>query len=809
MDMARWVEVVLFDRVTLSYIFVIAVLLFTYFKVPLFLSLSFLVALLWRMGLPEAVVMVIGGVALIFILPPLRRALISCFVMKWLKRILPKISETEKVALEAGVVWVESSLFSGKPDFKKLMSQPYPKLSQEEQDFIDGPLREICSLVDSWEIWKLRALPDSLLKKIKDHKFFGMVIPKEYGGLGFSAYAHSRVIEELSIADLSLGVMVMVPNSLGPAELLVHFGTQAQKDKYLPSLATGEDIPCFGLTEPQAGSDAGAISSEGVLFKGEDGQIYLRLNWKKRWITLSMISTLIGLAFRLKDPDNLLGRGEDLGITCGLIPSNKEGVVINRRHDPLGVPFYNCPMEGHDVIVNAEESIIGGVANAGKGWAMLMECLGAGRGISLPSQAAGGVKHALRVSSNHAGIRKQFGVPLAKLEGVEEPLARLVGQNYFQEATRLYTLSALDQGIKPPVVTAIAKYFSTEMARKAVNDAMDILGGQGISMGPDNPIAIRYIASPISITVEGANILTRTLIIFGQGSLRAHPYAFKEIKAIENKDLKTFDRAFWGHMGHILNNFSRAVFLSVSRAHLSGRGYGGYAGRYFQKLSWTSANYAFMTDLAMGTLGGRLKFKEKLTGRYADILIWMYVITATLRRFKEDGCPVEDRPLLDYSMKLGFSEIQKAFDGIFANLDIPLLSWFFKGPMRWLHSLNTIGYPPSDDLTHKLAQWSQTPGESRDRISKLSHVTEGSFLDRQEKAFAIIKESEPIERKMKLAIRKKQLTKVKRLTDVLDEAIEKNIISPNEAEKIRESAALRWDLTQVNDFSQEEYLGRG
>ena len=383
-----------------------------------------------------------------------------------------------------------------------------------------------------------------------------MVIPKEYGGLGFSAYAHSRVIEELSIIDVSLGVTVMVPNSLGPAELLVHFGTQAQKDKYLPSLATGEDIPCFGLTEPQAGSDAGAISSEGVLFKGEDGQIYIRLNWKKRWITLSMISTIIGLAFRLKDPDNLLGQEEDLGITCGLIPSNKKGVVINRRHDPLGVPFYNCPMEGHDVIVNAEECIIGGVANAGKGWAMLMECLGAGRGISLPSQSLGGVKHALRVSSNHAGIRKQFGVPLAKLEGVEEPLARLVGQSYFQEATHLYTLSALDQGIKPPIVTAIAKYFSTEMGRKAVNDAMDILGGQGISMGPDNTIAIRYIATPITITVEGANILTRTLMIFGQGSLRAHPYAFREMKAVEDKDLKAFDRAFWGHMGHILNNFS-------------------------------------------------------------------------------------------------------------------------------------------------------------------------------------------------------------------------------------------------------------
>lgn len=789
--------------------FVALLLTCGYFGWPFFVWVLLFIIGLVGMGAPMGVIAVAVGLGLLS-LPPLRRRLVTCLVMRVMKSLFPQISDTERAALEAGVVWSEAELFSGKPNFKKLMEEPYPKFNEEEQAFIDGPLQDVCALVDHWKIWQDREVSDQVLQKLKDHKFFGLIIPKKYGGLGFSAYVHSEVVSQLSTRSSTVCITVMVPNSLGPAELLMHFGTEDQKIRYLPRLATGEEIPCFGLTEAQAGSDASAISSRAVLFKGEDGKIYMRMNWQKRWITLSALSTLIGLAFRLEDPDHLLGPDEDLGITCGLIPSNAKGVVVGRRHDTMGISFYNGPIEGHDVVMDAEECIIGGLANVGKGWFMLMECLGVGRGISLPALSTGGNKLLTRVVSNHASIRKQFGVAIGRFEGVEEPLARMVGRSYFQEAVRLYTISALDQGVKPPVVTAITKYLTTEEFRKTCCDAMDILGGAGISMGPRNLVVASYICVPISITVEGANILTRTLMIFGQGALRAHPYAFAEMKAVENKDLKGFDRAFWGHMGHIVQNTFRSLILSVSRGYLSSRGYGGFAGRYFQKLSWVSASYALMADVAMGTLGGKLKFKEKLTGRYADILTWMYVVTATLRRFKAEGCQEEDRPLLEYSMKLAFSEIQKAFDGIFANFDAPFIGWLFKGPIRWWFRLNVVGSLPDDSLTHQLARLIQTPGGPRDRVTSGIYMPTGENepLVLQEKAFAVIKESEEVEKKLKRAIRKKELPKVRRLVKVVDEAVEKSIISSREAQVIKESAILRWEVIQVDDFSKDEYINR-
>ncbi|MCB0385983.1 MAG: acyl-CoA dehydrogenase, partial [Bdellovibrionales bacterium] len=525
--------------------------------------------------------------------------------------------------------------------------------------YMEGPVHQLCEMVNAWKIYRTREMPEEVMQFIKDNKFLGMIIPKEYGGLGFSHYAHAEVIQTVSSRSIAAGITIMVPNSLGPAELLNHYGTDAQKKKWLQRLAEGQEMPCFGLTEPQAGSDAGSITSEGVLYKNAQGELCIRLNWRKRWITLAAISTVIGLAFRLRDPENLLGKGEDLGITCALIPSDTKGVVLGRRHDPLGIPFYNCPTEGHDVEINAEESIIGGLEGAGKGWGMLMESLGAGRGISIPAQSASGIKTCARMASAHATIRKQFGLSIGKFEGVEEPLARISGMAYYSEAMRRYTLGALNQDIKPPVVTAMMKYNASEWFRKAVNDGMDILGGAAISLGPRNNIAIGYMAAPISITVEGANILTRTLMIFGQGALRAHPYAYKEVSAVENNDLKAFDKAFWGHIGHVVHNQFRALLLFWTRGYLAfGLQGDSHTRRYFRKLNWTSARFAILADIAMGVLGGKLKVKEKITGRFADILSHMYLATAVLRRYEAEGRRKEDLPFVHYSMQYAFSTIQ-------------------------------------------------------------------------------------------------------------------------------------------------------
>ncbi len=781
-----------------------------YMGLPFFVWVVLFAIGLGVLGIPLVVIVIFLMAGVTLSLPPVRQIFITKIVMKVMKSILPRISTTERVALEAGVVGAESELFSGKPDFTKLMEAPYPKFTEEEQAFLDGPVVEVCELINDWVFWKNRALSDEVMEKLKSHGFFGMIIPKKYGGLGFSAYVHSEVILRLGTQSSSLAVTVMVPNSLGPAELLMEFGTESQKKHYLPRLATGEEMPCFGLTEPQAGSDASAIRSEAVLFRGKDGEIYMRINWRKRWITLAAISTVVGLAFKLRDPDNLLGRGEEnLGITCGLIPSNTKGVILGRRHDPLGCPFYNCPIEGHDVIVKAEDSIIGGLDKAGDGWRMLMECLGVGRGISLPALSTGGIKLLARVTSNHASIRKQFGVAIGRFEGVEEPLARIGGKAYLQEALRLYTIGAIQQGIKPPVVTAMTKYMSTELLRSSVNEALDIMGGAGISLGPRNLVAPVYFIAPVGITVEGANILTRTLMIFGQGALKAHPYAFKEMKAVEEGDLKAFDRAFWGHIGHIHRNLFRCIVLSVTRGCFASPGYGEGTGRYFQKLSWMSSAYAIMADIAMVTLGGKLKTKEKLTGRYADILMWMYAAVAILKKFKEEGCRPEDRPFFHYSMQMAFSEIQKSFDGILANFNVPVVGWFFKGPIRWWSFLNVVMAPPSDELSQSVAQLIQTPSQARDRLTHGVYFPrdEKKSLARLEKAFAFIKKAEGAERKVRRAIRKKQLPKAKRVIFVVEEALEKNIISHEEAEMIKESADLRWDAIQVDDFSEDEYRG--
>jgi acyl-CoA dehydrogenase len=744
----------------------------------------------------------------IFNIKPLRAALVTKPVMTLMDKLgfLPKISETERAAIDAGTVWVEKDLFSGKPDFKKLMEESYPQLTAEEQAFMNGPVEEFCKMIDHWEIWKTRTLPDEAFNFIKKNKFLGMIIPKEYGGLGFSALAHSEVIMKISSRSLSTAITVMVPNSLGPAELLVHYGTEEQKKYLLPRLADGEEIPCFGLTEPTAGSDAGSITSSGVVFKGPDGKLYIKLNWNKRWITLAAISTIIGLAFRLRDPENLLGMGEDVGITCALIPSKTPGVVLGRRHDPLNTPFYNCPTQGKDVVVPLD-AVVGGKDGCGRGWLMLTECLAAGRGISLPAQATGGAKLASRVVSAHAVIRRQFGVSIGTFEGVEEPMARIGSATYMLEAMRKYTLGALDKGLKPSVITAIQKYYSTEMGRKGINDAMDIMGGAGISMGPRNLLAEIYIATPIGITVEGANIMTRTLIIFGQGALRAHPFAYAEVKAMEAKDLKAFDAAFWGHIGHVVRNMCRSICLSITRGYLANSpSCHPQMRRYFRRLQWASASYAILADISMAALGGQLKFREKITGRFADILANMYMATAVLRRFEAEGRREEDLPFVHYNLKLCMAEIQKGFDGIFDNLKIKYLRWFVKGWLGAWSRINSMGSLASDGWSHAISVSMQQDGSVRDRLTQgiFLPTKEGEQLQRLENAFNITLKSNAAEKKVRKAIKDGVLPK-KKLAMLLDEARSKNVISEDEYKLIQQSDTVRYDAILVDDFSEEQY----
>ncbi len=786
-------------------------LIIGYWGMPLIVWALVTLGAMYLFGCPPLALAIVAAVFLIFVVKPIRTMTASNVVMALLKKLgfLPKISETERTALDAGVTWVEKDLFSGKPDFNKLMNETYPDLTDEEKAFMAGPVEELCKLIDHWKVWKTRDIDQKIWDYIKKERFLGMIIPKEYGGLGFSALAHSEVIMKLSSRSLAVTIQVMVPNSLGPAELIVHYGTDEQKKNLLPKLAKGEEVPCFGLTEPTAGSDAGSITSTGILFKKPDGKLYIRLNWNKRWITLAAISTTIGLAFRLRDPENLLGQGEDLGITCALVPSTTPGVVLGRRHDPLTIPFYNCPTQGKDVEISVD-AVVGGVAGCGKGWGMLMESLAAGRGISLPAQATGGSKLATRVCSAHAIVRKQFGMSIGRFEGIEEPMARITASTYALEAMRRYTLGALDKGIKPAVITAMQKYYSTEMGRKVINDAMDIMGGAGISLGKRNLLGEIYVATPIGITVEGANIMTRTLIIFGQGALRAHPFAYQEIKAVESNDLKMFDRAFWGHVGHIVSNLCRSICLSWTRGYIATAPKCHPQMRiYFRRLKWASASFAILSDVAMGTLGGELKARQKITGRFADILSNMYMATSVLRRFEAEGRQEQDLPVVHLVLKQFMADIQKAFDGIFDNLKIPGLRWFVKGWVGAWSRINSIGSQASDSWSHHIATRVMYNDDNRERLTEGIFIptAEGEQMARLEKARAVVMKADATEKKIRQAIREKILPK-KKVHELFEEARAKAIITDEELKLLREADQIRYDAILVDDFNEDEYHGR-
>ncbi len=796
-----------------------------FFDLPFIIWSVAILAIMLGFGAPVMLLAVVAAVMLIFLIKPIRSVLVSKFVMGLMQKlgVVPQISQTERTALEAGVVWIEKDLFSGKPDFEKILAEPYAKLTKEEQAFVDGPVEELCKLTNPWSIWRNREVPAEVWTFLKQKGFLGMIIPKEYGGLGFTAMAHSEVVMKIASRSLPTSISVMVPNSLGPAELLIHYGTDKQKKHWLPRLAKGEEVPCFGLTEPLAGSDAGSLTASGVIFRGEDGQLQIRLNWNKRWITLAGISTVIGLAFRLKDPENLLGRGEDLGITCALIPSKTKGVDISHRHDPLMIPFFNCPTHGVDVVVNLEDAVVGGVSGVGQGWSMLMECLAAGRGVSLPAQSTGGAKLYYRTVSAHALIRKQFGISIGKFEGVEEPMARIGAMTYALEAMRRFTLGALDKGLKPPVVTAMMKYQATEMQRKLVNDAMDVMGGAGISLGKRNLIAEGYVATPIGITVEGANIMTRTLIIFGQGALRCHPFAFDEVSAIEASDVKKFDTAFWGHIGHVVRNACRSILLSLSRGYLASAPSGVHPKIkiHYRRLSWASATFAILADIAMGSLGGQLKLKEKITGRFADIFSNMYMITSVLRRFHDEGQKEEDLPFVQFFLKYSMAEIQKSFDGLFDNLKIPGLRWLFKDVLGGWSRINSIGSQATDGWSHLITNAMMYSVEQRDRmtagiywIGEASHgaatVKAMSQIDqtaRLENAFMVVTKAEAAEKKIRSAVKAGSISK-KKGKGAWDEALAKKIISDDDYKLLSEADHVRYDAVLVDDFNETEYHNR-
>lgn len=722
------------------------------------------------------------------------------------RNLVPQMSPTEREALEAGTVWVDGELFSGRPDFARILREPYPALTAEESAFLEGPVAEVCGMVDDWEMNRTREFPPEVLPFLRRHGFFGLVIPKEYGGLGFSALACSAVFGKLTSQSLALATLALIPNSVGPAELIATHGTKEQKDRYLPRLARGEEIPCFALTEPEAGSDAAAMTSRGVVFAGPDGRLFLRLRFRKRYITLAPLATLIGLAVKLTDPENLLGKGEDVGITCVLVPASARGVESGRRHDPMGVFFPNGPLEGRDVVVSVDE-IIGGPAWAGRGWQMLMEALSGGRAVSLPAQSAAGVRMTARGVGAYAAVRQQFGTSLSRFEGIEEPLARLAGMSYLLDAARVFTCGAVDDGKKPAVVSAIVKYQATEALRRAMADGMDVMGGAGICVGPRNVIARGYMSAPIGITVEGANILTRTLIVYGQGAIRCHPHVQREMRALAEGDGDAFVAAAFRHVLFLLRNLLRSSVLSATRGWLARSPVSGPAARYYRRLAWASATFAVLSDLAMISLGSRLKQKGKLAGRFADALSWMYLSLCALRRYEAEGRRPEDLPLVQWACEHSLAQVQAAFEGIRQNFDAPVLGWLLRGPVALWSRLNPVGSPPSDRLGAQVARLLTTPGPVRDRLGEDVFSPADGASGRVERAFDLLWQAAPALDKIRQASRAGRLPKGAP-DSLVAAALETGVLSRTEADLVRQAAAAREDAIQVDSFTLAEYQRR-
>ncbi|WP_299794508.1 acyl-CoA dehydrogenase FadE [uncultured Shewanella sp.] len=728
-------------------------------------------------------------------------------LLKLYRGIMPEMSSTEREAIEAGTTWWDADLFAGKPDWNKLHNYPTARLSAEEQAFLDGPVEEVCKMVNQHQVsHQLGDLPEDVWQYLKDHGFFAMIIKKKYGGLEYSAYAQSRVLQKLAGVSSELASTVGVPNSLGPGELLQHYGTPAQQDHYLPRLAKGLEVPCFALTSPEAGSDAGAIPDYGIVCRGEwEGEevLGMRLTWNKRYITLAPNATVLGLAFKLQDPDHLMGDKEEIGITCALIPTNIRGVEAGRRHFPLNCMFQNGPTKGKDVFVPLS-FIIGGPEMAGQGWRMLVECLSVGRGITLPSNSAGGVKTAAVATGAYSRIRRQFKLPIGKLEGIEEPMARIGGNAYLMDAVTTLTTTGIDLGEKPSVISAIVKFHLTDRMQKCVIDAMDIHGGKGVCLGPNNYLGRGYQAAPIAITVEGANILTRSMIIYGQGAIRCHPYVLAEMESAFDTDsqrgLNEFDSALFGHIGFTTSNLVRSFWLGLTSSRFSNSPYSDKTKRYYQHMNRFSANLALLSDLAMATLGGGLKRKERVSARLGDLLSQLYLASATLKRYQDDGRQTADLPLVQWAVEDCLYKLQDSLDDLLDNF-----------PMGLGHVLRLIIFPfgrplkrPSDILDHKVAKIMQTPCASRDRLGKGQFWTacENNAVGVQEQTFKDILACEPLYDKVCKAAGKR--LPFMWLDKIAAEGKAMGVLSEDEVALLERAEIGRMKSINVDDFDSDE-----
>lgn len=776
---------------------------------------ALVVFVLWRLlagGGSWAWALAPGVILGLFSIDRVRRVLVTGPAYRMVKTILPRVSSTEQEALDAGTVGWDADLFSGRPNWDNLLGVSKLTLTKAEQDFLDGPCEVVCTMIDDWKVRDQDAdMAPAVWKYLKDKKFLGMLIGEEHGGLGFSAQAQSMIVSKIAGRSASAGITVMVPNSLGPGELLEKYGTPSQKKKYLTRLATGKEVPCFALTGPHAGSDAANMRDVGVVtygtYKGKK-TLGVKLSWDKRYITLAPVASLLGLAFNLHDPENLLGKGEEVGITLALVPADHRGVKIGRRHYPSRSAFMNGPTSGKDVFVPLE-FLIGGVDYVGQGWRMLMECLSTGRAISLPAIGTVSIKYALRVTSAYARIRRQFGIPVGIMEGVADPLSRMIKSAYMFEASRALTASMVDEGQKPSVISALLKYRTTEGMRDVLNDAMDIQAGRAVQDGPSNYLFSAYATVPVAITVEGANILTRTLITFAQGALRAHPFLYTEIQAVQNPDKAQgrddFDAAFSGHLKFILGNMAGAFWHGITFGRFAPAPVEHRMAKWYRGLYRYTAAFALVGDWTVAYLGGALKRKQMLSGRMADILSDLYLLSATLKRWEDDGRIEEDAGVVDAIALDSFRSIERHFVEVFNNFPNPILGFVMRVLVLPL-GLRAAG--ASDRDNYRLARSILSPSAFRDRL------TTGVFVsmdptDRTgvlEDALVKVVAAEEIETKFIRAIKKGQLDR--RLDeDAIEVAVERGILNDNEAAVLRASDLATDAAIAVDDFAFDE-LGR-
>jgi len=749
--------------------------------------------------------LLLAAVVLPLNLDPWRRRYLIAPLLELYRRLTPALSDTEQVALEAGTVGWEGELFSGRPRWRRLLRRRTPELSAEEKAFIDGPVEAFCDQLDEWKLTHEDTdLPPEAWRMLREQGFFGLIIPKDYGGHGFSALAHRAMLQKIGGMSGTAGSIVSVPNSLGPAELLLHYGTEEQKNHYLPRLADGREIPCFGLTSPTAGSDATSITDHGVVCKGRwNGEevLGMRLNFNKRYITLAPVATVIGLAFRLYDPDGLLGGREDIGISLALIPRETPGLKIGRRHLPLNVPFQNGPIEGEDVFVPLD-TLIGGPEMAGNGWRMLVECLSVGRAISLPSCSTGGAKLATLATGAYARIRQQFGLPIGRFEGVEEALARMAGNTYAVSALSKMTAIAVDQGEKPAVPSAIAKYHATERAREVITDAMDVHGGKGVILGPRNYLGRAWQGAPIWITVEGANILTRSMMIFGQGAIRCHPFLLREMAAAAEADpdkrLRDFDRLIMQHIGHSIANAARAVLLGLGGFRFAAVPGDRRTSRYYRKLTRYSAGFALVADATMLLLGGKLKQKERISARLGDVLSELYIASAMLKRFEDQGRPAADQPILAWAFHDCVYRAQQALRGVLDNFPNRAAGALLRG---LVFPLGARERRPNDRLGHKVAALLLAPSETRDRLTDGVYraARPGYPIGEMEAALPEIIAAEPLMRRMIKAERKGEITGLTPESQ-MEQAFERGVLDRQEVEQLRAAQAMVTEVIAVDDF---------